>query len=54
MAYALSPGVTVYEKDYTNIVPAVSTSAGAFAGKFSWGPVLYPVQLTTENDLVAQ
>ena len=53
MAYAMSPGVTVYEKDFTSIVPAVSASVGAFAGKFPWGPVLYPMQLTSENDLVA-
>lgn len=49
----MSPGVTVYEKDFTSIVPAVSASVGAFAGKFPWGPVLYPMQLTSENDLVA-
>ena len=44
MAYALSPGVTVVEKDFTSIVPAVSSSVGAFAGAFQWGPVLYPVR----------
>ena len=49
----MSPGVTVYEKDFTSIVPAVSGSVGAFAGKFPWGPVLYPMQLTSENDLVS-
>ena len=54
MAYALSPGVTVIEKDFTSIVPAVASSTGAFAGNFQWGPILYPVQLSSENDLVAQ
>ena len=54
MAYALSPGVTVIEKDFTSIVPAVASSTGAFAGNFQWGPILYPVQLASENDLVAQ
>ena len=53
MAYALSPGVTVVEKDFTSIVPAVSSSVGAFAGAFQWGPVLYPVRLSSENDLVS-
>jgi phage tail sheath protein FI len=53
MAYALSPGVTVIEKDFTSIVPAVASSTGAFAGAFQWGPILYPVQLSSENDLVA-
>lgn len=52
MAYALSPGVTVVEKDFTSIVPAVSSSTGAFAGVFQWGPVLYPVQVASENELV--
>ena len=54
MAYALSPGVTVIEKDFTSIVPAVASSTGAFAGAFQWGPVMYPVLLSSENDLVAQ
>ena len=54
MAYALSPGVTVVEKDFTSIVPAVSSTTGAFAGYFPWGPILYPVQLSSENELVAQ
>jgi phage tail sheath protein FI len=54
MAYALSPGVTVIEKDFTSIIPAVGTAVGAFAGKFQWGPTLYPIQLASENDLVAQ
>ena len=54
MAYALSPGVTVIEKDFTSIVPAVASSTGAFAGAFQWGPILYPVLVSTENDLVNQ
>jgi phage tail sheath protein FI len=53
MAYALSPGVTVVEKDFTSIVPAVSSSMGAFAGAFQWGPILYPTRLSSENDLVS-
>ena len=52
MAFALSPGVTVVEKDFTNIVPAVSTSTGAFAGAFTWGPIEYPVNISSENELV--
>ncbi len=54
MAYALSPGVTILEKDYTSIVPSVDASTGAFAGTFPWGPVLQPVLLSSENDLVSQ
>ena len=52
MPFALSPGVTVVEKDFTSIVPAVATSIGAFAGEFQWGPVLYPVTVSSENVLV--
>lgn len=52
MAFQLSPGVLVVEKDFSSIVPAVSTSAGAFAGVFPWGPVLDPVTVTSENVLV--
>ena len=52
MPFTLSPGVTVIEKDFTSIVPAVATSIGAFAGEFQWGPVLYPVTVSSENVLV--
>jgi phage tail sheath protein FI len=54
MPFQLSPGVAVIEKDFTSIVPAVSTSAGAFAGVFAWGPVLDPVTITSENNLVSR
>ena len=54
MAFTLSPGVSIVEKDLTNVIPAVSTSAGAFAGPFAWGPVLDPVLITSENELVAR
>ena len=52
MPFHLSPGGAVVEKDFSSIVPAVSTSAGAFAGVFPWGPVLDPVTVTSENVLV--
>jgi len=52
MAFQLSPGVRVTEQDLTLLVPAVSTSAGAFAGAFKWGPVEDPVTITSENVLV--
>lgn len=52
MPFQLSPGVAVVEKDFSAIVPAVATSAGAFAGVFAWGPVLDPVTITSENVLV--
>jgi len=52
MPFQLSPGVAVVEKDFTSIVPAVSSSIGAFAGVFPWGPVLEPVTVASENELV--
>lgn len=51
MGFQLSPSVIVTEKDLTNVVPAVSTSIGAFAGAFAWGPVLDPFQITSEKEL---
>jgi len=52
MAFQLSPGVAVTEQDLTSIVPAVSTSIGAFAGAFQWGPIEDPVTISSENVLV--
>ena len=52
MPFQLSPGVAVVEKDFSAIVPAVSSSVGAFAGTFVWGPVLDPVTISSENVLV--
>ena len=52
MPFALSPGVTVIEKDFSSIIPAVSTSAGATAGVFQWGPVAEPTTVTSEDVLV--
>lgn len=53
-SFLLSPGVQVTEKDLTSIVPAVSTSAGAYAGAFRWGPVMDPIKVPSEDALVAQ
>jgi len=52
MPFQLSPGVAVVEKDFSSIVPAVSSSRGAFAGAFAWGPVLAPTSVSSENELV--
>jgi hypothetical protein len=48
----LSPGIRVTETDLTTTIPAVSSSTGAFAGIFGWGPVNEVTQVTNENDLV--
>ena len=53
-SFLLSPGVQVTEKDLTSIVPAVSTSAGAYAGSFRWGPVMDPIKVPSEDELVSQ
>jgi len=54
MPFQLSPGVAVVEKDFTSIVPAVSTSIGGFAGTFQWGPIEAPTTVPSENELVRQ
>ena len=51
MAIQLSPGVSVAEYDLTTVVPAVSSSTGAFAGNFSWGPALQAIPVSDENQL---
>ena len=38
MAFQVSPGVLVQEIDATNVIPAVSSSTGAYCGHFGWGP----------------
>lgn len=52
MAFQVSPGVLVQERDLTRIIPAVSTSIGAFAGQFSKGPVEEVVTISSEQELV--
>ena len=51
MAFLVSPGVQVREIDLTDIVPAVSTSIGAYAGHFNWGPIGDVINLSSEKDL---
>jgi phage tail sheath protein FI len=52
MASLLSPQVYVKETDLTTIVPAVSSTEGAIAGQYQWGPVNEPVLINSENELV--
>jgi len=51
MAFQVSPGVNVSEIDLTGIVPAVSTSVGAIAGVFRWGPVNERTLVSNEKQL---
>ena len=52
MAFQVSPGVLVQEKDLTRIIPAVSTSIGAFAGEFRKGALDEVVTISSEQELV--
>jgi len=54
MAFQISPGVLVTERDLTSIIPAVATTTGGFAGPFRWGPVLQPTTISSENELAAR
>ena len=53
MAFQLSPGVNISEVDLTTIVPSVSTTAGAYAGYFRWGPV-NKITLVSDEIILAQ
>lgn len=52
MAFQVSPGVNVSEIDATTVVPSVSTSSGAVAGAFQWGPIDVARLVGSENELV--
>ncbi len=52
MAFQVSPGVLVQERDLTRIIPAVSTSIGAVAGEFRKGPLEEIVAISSEAELV--
>jgi hypothetical protein len=51
MAFQLSPGVLVTERDLTDVVPAVATTAGGFAGHYNWGPVGKVTTVDSEKNL---
>ena len=54
MPFQVSPGVNVTEIDLTTIVPAVSTTEGAIAGVFHWGPLEKSVLVDSEDKLAAR
>jgi hypothetical protein len=51
MAFQISPGVNVSEVDLTTVIPSVLTTAGAFAGAFSWGPARQVILVDNELTL---
>jgi phage tail sheath protein FI len=53
MTFQVSPGVNVSEIELTTVIPAVSTSSGAVAGPFDWGPVNTVRQVSNEIELVS-
>ena len=52
MPFQISPGVNVSEIDLTTIVPAVTSTVGAIAGVYSWGPVESRTLVSSETELV--
>jgi len=51
MSFQVSPGVNVSEIDLTTVIPAVSTTVGAIAGRFNWGPADQRVFVDSEDTL---
>ena len=52
MAFQVSPGVNVTEKDLTNIIPAVSTTSGGIAICAEKGPIDEITTVSSEQELV--
>jgi phage tail sheath protein FI len=53
MATSASPAIVVKEIDLTGVVPSVTSSTGAFVGKFRWGPVQERTLVSDETGLVS-
>ena len=53
MGFQVSPGVNVSEIDLTGIIPAVSTTEGALAGWFRWGPAEERNLISSEEELAS-
>lgn len=54
MAFQSSPGVVSNEVDLTGIVPGASTTEGALAGVFRWGPIGVVQLLESETDMASR
>jgi len=50
----ISPGIKITETDLVSSSQSVSTTSGAFAGQFRWGPIDKAVQVANETDLVGK
>ena len=53
MAFQVSPGVSVTEKDLTNVIPAVSTTSGGIVLTAEKGPIDEITTISSETQLVA-
>jgi Phage tail sheath protein subtilisin-like domain/Phage tail sheath C-terminal domain len=51
MGFQVSPGVVYTEKDATGIISAASTTDGAYAGPFYWGPLEQVTLVGSEGEL---
>jgi hypothetical protein len=52
MAFQVSPGVLVTEKDLTNVIPAVSTTSGGIVLTAEKGPIDEITTISSESELV--
>jgi hypothetical protein len=52
MVSLISPGIETREIDLSTVVPAVTSLEGAIAGVFRWGPVMEPIKISSETNLV--
>ena len=52
MAFQVSPGVSVTEKDLTNVIPAVSTTSGGIVITAEKGPIDEITTISSEKELV--
>ena len=52
MAFQVSPGVLVQEKDLTNVIPAVSTTSAGIVITAEKGPIDEITTISSENELV--
>ena len=54
MAFQLSPGVAVTERDLTTIVPTVAVTNAGMAGLFEWGPAEKITVVGSVQELIAE
>jgi hypothetical protein len=54
MAQFMSPGINITEIDLSTIVPSVSTTVGAIAGVFDWGPAEQAVLVSDQERLAKE